>query len=70
MPGKTCTDTTMRRLLDGRKVSLKGFTSRKGGTFDAALVIDKDKGIAFDFNDNSKERKRNDRNTTDHDRAA
>lgn len=55
--GKTITDTTMRRLLDGRKVSLKGFTSRKGTTFDAALLIDKDKGIAFDFNDN-KERKR------------
>lgn len=55
--GKTITDTTMRRLLDGRKVSLKGFTSRKGGTFDAAILIDKDKGIAFDFNDN-KERKR------------
>lgn len=49
--GKTITDTTMRRLLDGRKVSLKGFTSRKGGTFDAALVIDKDKGVAFDFGD-------------------
>ena len=47
----------MRRLLDGRKVSLKGFTSRKGGTFDAALIIDKDKGVAFDFNDN-KERKK------------
>lgn len=45
--GKTITDTTMRRLLDGRKVSLKGFTSRKGGTFDAALVIDKDKGVAL-----------------------
>ncbi|MFQ7548166.1 MAG: DNA topoisomerase [Bifidobacterium adolescentis] len=56
--GKTITDTTMRRLLDGRKVSLKGFTSRKGGTFDAALVIDKDKGVAFDFGDNNKERKK------------
>ena len=55
--GKTITDTAMRRLLDGRKVSLKGFTSRKGGTFDAALIIDKDKGVAFDFNDN-KERKK------------
>ena len=50
--------TTMRRLLDGRKVSLKGFTSRKGGTFDAALVIDKDKGVAFDFGNNNKERKK------------
>ena len=55
--GKTITDTTMRRLLAGRKVSLKGFTSRKGSGFDAAILIDKDKGIAFDFNDN-KERKR------------
>lgn len=54
--GKTITDTTMRRLLDGRKVSLKGFTLRKGGTFDAALLIDKDKGVAFDFN--NKERKK------------
>lgn len=55
--GKTVTDATMRRLLSGRKVSVKGFTSRKGGEFDAMLIIDKDKGIAFDFNDN-KERKR------------
>lgn len=55
--GKTITDTTMRGLLAGRKVSLKGFTSRKGSGFDAAILIDKDKGIAFDFNDN-KERKR------------
>ena len=35
----------------------QGFTSRKGSGFDAAILIDKDKGIAFDFNDN-KERKR------------
>ena len=56
--GKTITDTTMRRLLDGRKVSLKGFTSKKGGSFDAALVIDKDKGVAFDFGNNNKERKK------------
>ena len=55
--GKTVTDSAMRRLLTGQKVSLKGFTSRKGGRFDAALVIDKDKGIAFDFGDN-KERKK------------
>ena len=48
----------MRRLLDGRKVGLKGFASRKGGTFDAALVIDKDKGVAFDFGNNNKERKK------------
>ena len=34
------------RRPEGRS---EGFTSRKGGTFDAALVIDKDKGVAFDF---------------------
>ncbi len=54
--GKTITDTTMRGLLAGRKV-VSGFTLRKGSGFDAAILIDKDKGIAFDFNDN-KERKR------------
>lgn len=56
--GKTIADSTMRGLLAGRKVSLRGFTSRKGGRFDAALLIDKDKGIAFDFGDSNKERKR------------
>ncbi len=55
--GKTVTDSAMRRLLAGRKVGLKGFTSRKGGKFDAALRIDEDKGIVFDFGD-GKERKR------------
>ena len=55
--GKTVTDSAMRRLLAGRKVGLKGFTSRKGGKFDAVLRIDEDKGIAFDFG-NSKERKK------------
>ena len=48
----------MRRLLAGRRVELKGFTSRKGGKFDAALLIDKDKGVAFDFGDDNKERKK------------
>lgn len=57
----------MCRLLAGQKVSLKGFTSKRGNKFDATLVIDKDKDIVFDFGDN-KERKRNDRNTADHDR--
>ena len=47
--GKTVTDSAMRRLLAGQKISLKGFTSRKGGKFDATLLIDKDKGVAFDF---------------------
>ena len=51
------TAVLVRQGAAGRKVGLKGFTSRKGSGFDASLVIDKDKGIAFDFNDN-KERKR------------
>ena len=55
--GKTVTDSAMRRLLAGQKVNLKGFTSKRGSKFDATLVIDKDKGIAFDFGDN-KERKK------------
>ena len=36
-------------LLAGRKVSLKGFTSKKGSKFDASLVVDKDRGVIFDF---------------------
>ena len=47
--GKTITDAAMRKLLAGQKVSLKGFTSKKGSKFDAALLIDKDKGVTFDF---------------------
>ena len=47
--GKTIGDSTMRKLLAGRKVDLKGFTSKKGRRFDAAILIDKDRGIAFDF---------------------
>ena len=47
--GKTVTDSAMRRLLAGQKISLKGFTSRKGSKFDATLLVDKDKGIVFDF---------------------
>ena len=47
--GKTVTDSAIRRLLAGRKVSLKGFTSKKGSKFDASLVVDKDRGVIFDF---------------------
>ena len=35
----------------------QGLHLEEGSGFDAAILIDKDKGIAFDFNDN-KERKR------------
>ena len=45
----TVTDSAMRGLLAGQKISLKGFTSRKGSKFDATLLVDKDKGIVFDF---------------------
>ena len=47
--GKTITDAVMRKLLVGQKVSLKGFTSKTGKKFDASLLIDKDKGVKFDF---------------------
>lgn len=48
--GKTLTDVNVRKLLAGSKVRLKGFKSKAGKTFDAALVIDKDRGTTFDFN--------------------
>ena len=47
--GKTITDQTARRLLAGQTVTLKGFTSKSGKKFDAAIRIDKLRGTAFDF---------------------
>ena len=47
--GKTITDQTARRLLAGQSVTLKGFTSKSGKKFDAAIRIDKERGTAFDF---------------------
>ena len=47
--GKTITDQTARRLLAGQSVTLKGFTSKSGKKFDAAIRIDKLRGTAFDF---------------------
>lgn len=38
-----------RRLLAGQTVTLKGFTSKSGKKFDAAIRIDKERGTAFDF---------------------
>lgn len=38
--GKTITDQTARRLLAGQSVTLKGFTSKSGKKFDAAIRID------------------------------
>lgn len=49
--GVTLTDANARALLAGRPVKRKGFTSKKGRTFDATLVIDADHGTRFVFND-------------------
>lgn len=49
LAGKTITDQTARRLLAGQTVTLKGFTSKSGKKFDAAIRIDKERGTAFDF---------------------
>lgn len=49
LAGKTITDQTARRLLAGQTVTLKGFTSKSGKKFDAAIRIDKLRGTAFDF---------------------
>ncbi|KFI90850.1 topoisomerase III [Bifidobacterium saguini DSM 23967] len=49
MAGKAITDRTVRSLLEGRTVSLKGFTSKSGRKFDARIRIDKDKGTVFVF---------------------
>ena len=49
LAGKTITDQTARRLLAGQSVTLKGFTSKSGKKFDAAIRIDKLRGTAFDF---------------------
>ena len=49
LAGKTITDQTARRLLAGQAVTLKGFTSKSGKKFDAAIRIDKLRGMAFDF---------------------
>ena len=47
--GKTLTDEQVRKILEGRKVAIKGFTSKAGKKFDANLILDKDKGVSFDF---------------------
>lgn len=49
--GRKLTDANVRTLLGKGRVTLKGFTSRNGKPFDAALVPDTDHGCRFDFND-------------------
>lgn len=47
--GKTLTDAQVRKVLGGQAVLVKGFTSKNGKKFDARLVADKERGVAFDF---------------------
>lgn len=49
LAGKTLTDSQVRRILAGQKVAAKGFTSKAGRKFDATMVLDKDRGVRFDF---------------------
>lgn len=46
--GKAITEATVKKLLEGKLVSLKGFTSKQGKKFDAKLFLDKDK-VSFNF---------------------
>lgn len=47
--GVRLTDANVRALLSGRSVARRGFTSKKGTKFDAALVLDADHGTRFEF---------------------
>lgn len=47
--GKTLTEPQVRKILGGQAVLVKGFTSKSGKKFDARLVADKERGVAFDF---------------------
>lgn len=48
--GKHLTDDQVRQLLKNRKTGvLKGFTSKKGSTFDAALELKDDGSVSFAF---------------------
>lgn len=49
LAGKTLTDSQVGRILAGRKVAAKGFTSKAGRKFDATMVLDKERGVRFDF---------------------
>lgn len=47
--GKKLTDSAVHRLLDDKRVKANGLKSKAGKTFDAYLVIDRDKGVALSF---------------------
>lgn len=49
--GKTLTDANARRFLADGRIRLKGFISKDGRKFDAMLILDKEGGARFKFND-------------------
>lgn len=49
--GKTLTDANARRFLADGWIRLKGFISKAGRKFDATLILDKEGGARFKFND-------------------
>lgn len=49
--GKTLTDANARRFLGDGRIRLKGFISKAGRKFDAMLILDKEGGARFKFND-------------------
>lgn len=49
--GKTLTDANARRFLADGRIRLKGFISKAGRKFDAMLILDKEGGARFKFND-------------------
>lgn len=50
---KTLTETQVKQLLnDGKTEVISGFTSKKGNTFDAALYVDENGAVKFEFASN------------------
>ncbi len=49
--GKTLTDANAHRFLADGRIRLKGFISKAGRKFDAMLILDKEGGARFKFND-------------------
>lgn len=49
--GKTLTDANARHFLADGRIRLKGFISKAGRKFDAMLILDKEGGARFKFND-------------------
>ena len=49
--GRTLTDANARRFLADGRIRLKGLISKAGRKFDAMLILDKEGGARFKFND-------------------